>query len=293
MCWPATCSAASGVHLVQLEITAESRWELVTIVNPKEWFAQDLIPLCPAVVRHIGGAELPLSLTLQAVDDPGPLPLSKFAGRVGFRGLSVPNVQKYYRFRRVTEGLPIGAVALTERAVVIQLLRDVFPTASPDTINTYWQRRHLSEKPRYACIMKEDDVKVVLDEAANSEEEEDIRQTFADLKPKRPGKGRGKGGRGGRGGSGPVKKDVDIDPLNTVDGAKEYIPDVVGCTIKKDPDRKRWQVTHPNSDPPPQKKSTSQAFGVAGDRAALLHCLLWVWAEHLRDTEEECPWQFF
>ena len=92
----------------------------------------------------------------------------------------------------------------------------------------------------------------MLDEAENSEEEEDVRQIFQKLeaaKAKGDAKAAAKS-KGNKKVSGQaVKKAVDLHEDNTAARGRKYFPQgVQNCKLHKDTARHmRWQVTYPTS----------------------------------------------
>lgn len=74
---------------------------------------------------------------------------------------------------------------------------------------------------------------------------------------------------------------------------KEYIPQVVGCSLSLDTLwHNRWVVTYRNKAPP---VSHSVSFGPKTGKTvhdALLECLRWAWTSHYGATGEEAPYEF-
>jgi hypothetical protein len=78
----------------------------------------------------------------------------------------------------------------------------------------------------------------------------------------------------------------------TPEWAKRYIPQVPGCSISLDDRRhNRWSVQYKEKPGPPFHHT--KAYGneaTVSRRAALIHCLKWVWGVHTDMTGQPCPW---
>lgn len=72
--------------------------------------------------------------------------------------------------------------------------------------------------------------------------------------------------------------------------AKQFLPQVKGCTVHKDVRLHfRWVVAYPR-DVSPYVKSAVWNEQVT-QRQALLKCLRWAWQAHLEKTGEAPPWK--
>lgn len=261
----------------------------IRLDNMDEFGCQEVLPISPAYIcLKLPGASLPFGIHFLLVQGSGNRVLP-FAAKVGFRTMTVPQLKMLYKALEVPHK---GAAPSTEHTSTFAMVRHCFPTWTDDEVLAAVSMRSAKVASQVPAIITEADVPTLA--ASYDDEEEKVEQQIEEiLKGRLKGATKSGGGKKQAAGSRkvpaqPVKKTLDVQGELTKEAAASYIPQVKGCSIYKDTKlHMRWVCSYPTPSPP---HSTSQAFGVSSDKAAMLHCIKWLWAQHVANGGEECPY---
>lgn len=280
-------SQAVIVQLRSSSTSNECAWRhiLVTKSNLDDWVCTGLEVVSPAFgpCRWPDGA---IEKGIHLLVDKSPrTSLLRFAAATGFRTLTVALMKKLYKLLAVPHK---GAMPSTEMTVAFALVRHCMPEKTPDEVKAIVGRRFSSRPPPIEATITAEDLPMVVKDFG----EEDEKAVKNDLKLIEKLKGGGASTVPAKTGRAmpakPVQKDLIVEGQLSSEHARQYLPDVRGCTIHKDVRlHMRWCATYPKKLPP---RSATNAFGVMGDREAMMYCLRWVWQEHTAATAEECPY---
>lgn len=256
------------------------QWHLVQVTKLGDWMCMPVSPCVPAD-HKIKGAGVML------VVPPGThaVPLLQAAAKNAFKGLSVPTLKKLIAHLEVNldSGMPQLEAELCQ-----VLVRFCLPDLADEEVAAIVATRTMRNGSKFHSYLTEANLEAshdVLEEEVVKGARDQLRKDVVS-----------KACQDLRQGSKPdrkVRAPTKPQPLQgdswTQAEAKRFLPSAAGATIVKDVVwHHRWVVKYPRPQPP---YSTSMTFAKAGsERAALIHCLSWVWDLHTQETGQQCPW---
>lgn len=268
----------------------EQTWKQITITNVHGWFCRDVCPVPPGIFRLRMQDDLAKPRICLFEDGPD-LQLSKFAATQGFRGVTVPLMQKLWTLLTVN-----GPKPRLEAAIVRGLVEHHFPNAPDEEIVLYCERRHSSNESWLESIIDQadmDDVGDVVEpgdlpeleqthtvlenKAAKEKQRRDNRARASTSASAQPAARNSGSGASSSGITRNPRAPVGFEGLDVAQ-AKLLIPQVKRCSIYKDMKEFRWQAHYPRDKPP---YSCSQAFSIAGEAEALKFVLRTIWGWHV------------
>lgn len=213
------------------------------------------------------------------------VPLLQAAAKNAFKGLSVPTLKKLIAHLEVNldSGMPQLEAELCQ-----VLVRFCLPDLADEEVAAIVATRTMRNGSKFHSYLTEANL-----EASRDVLEEEVVKGARDQLRK---DAVSKACQDLRQGSKPdrkVRAPTKPQPLQgdswTQAEAKRFLPSAAGAAIVKDVVwHHRWVVKYPRPQPP---YSTSMTFAKAGsERAALIHCLSWVWDLHTQATGQQCPW---
>jgi hypothetical protein len=225
------------------------------------------------------------------------------AARAGFRNTTMRFLEKLYRSLEHPEGTHM---ALTEMALVQQLVRHYIPDITDDEMKEILAKRGKSQRTIESAL--DDEANVELAGEVLEEDEMDVLEKEQARKAKKlggahPGEGGGAAssstGLKSRGAFreddprvhayGVLPRDVGDESLS-LEWARQFAPEVKGCKMDIDTtDFYRWKLTYVVGDH--SRMHTKSWNNVEVTRlSALVDVLQWAWAQHFLATGQKCPY---
>jgi hypothetical protein len=293
-------------------ITDVAPWRVsrFTIASPLEIGAQ-----FPAEAR-------PLGLVLMHKSSE---PLLQYAASVGFRSLTLPNLQKLVTLGKVPL---LGKRPTTVQGTVMLLLRHIFPNKAEEELVEFFKRRDLPDKPVVETTLAEGENSKLAADYLEPEEMADVLKIKATTAAKAKGRDASCSATAASSrGSAPTtsaassagadssstlaasslatdcpdavrtaaEKAAAKGPMSIdwggieIDAVRRHMPTVQGLTVGRELKlANRWRVCYPRAALP---KSFSQVYAdLESEKLSVLACLRWAWAAHEKETTERCPW---
>lgn len=290
-----TASPSQGLMVDLLPEDCERPWELRAVYCHDSWAAVEL-DIQPPMFDPTSGFFAPGRAHIAARIGGKAQPLLHFSARRGFPGISSYYLSRLWSLLKVSSKRPP-----TEQGLLKGLLLHLWPDMPEATLAEILNmRKQPAMKERHRVLYDEgaeDMTRSMLEDDITEAifKEKDVmrkRSAAAAAAPKHTSSGGAASSSSGHAGAArKARKKVSITGAHTPDDVKKMIPQVLGCTIKRDQvGHNRWQAQYPCQEPP---HSWSKAWNaMTSEAAALRYVLVRVWEAHARETGEACPYDF-
>ena len=316
--WPAIREPRRGDAPLIFRLDPDGRLDTLFIQDYDDWSAlsvrgQSAISLCHKL-QEPDRYRLPVQVYITGPDGAAAHSLKKVAARHGFPNLTITSLRKLATSEgmRFTKQTRPSNKAQWLRALLIQILGDL-PEDELQHLMALGNCRkpvaiHESEllNPDHAPMVEEG-----FDEADVKDVKKDIKSALKQRGAAQSSRAGGSASSSGHAPSGlpaspsassapaaspaaPPPAPAPRPPCFTPDWMKEYMPVIVGCTVRLDTRKNRFQVEYPRDVPPFSKTFT---FGSKATQRqtclAFVDAAEWAWQEHLaRMPNQECPHDF-
>ena len=309
---PMHLTRKKGVRVVTPKWSPGRPWHHLLVADDyASWTGFEVCATPPTVaclehgLHGIAGEEF-LGIVLTVPVSAGRLPVTTLAAKNGFATMTCEDMKSFITIAKV----PVrGKRPTLEKDLATLLIQWAIPGVTQEELQSYLACRGKKATCEHSTVLSEENVDVAEGclRTEDAHETEEIVKKAAPKKASSTAASSSAGaGSSGEAASGSGTRSAPGDTAQPVPGrpplpagiysqakAREYLPQVKGCTISIHQNT-RWQVKYTMRSKPPRSWSEVWKPSEAGrdHMGNLKLCLAWAWAVHAQEqpTAPACPW---